>query len=148
MSGASGTSCRSSNRRRPDHGGGALTVAARQVVGTSVAALPACGQAWPASWWRRAPATAADHSSAPKPITVGAASERAQIGQPLGGSVVDGPSVLFTWSRVPGDTGSNTTYRVFVQDLSRQTTALDVLTTALTSTAPTSAPKGRATTCW
>ena len=37
--------------------------------------------------------------------------------------------MLFTWSRVPGDNGSNTIYRLYVQDLSRATAALDVLTT-------------------
>ena len=37
--------------------------------------------------------------------------------------------MLFAWSRIPGDTGGNTVYRVYVQDLSRQTAALDVLTT-------------------
>ena len=43
--------------------------------------------------------------------------------------MVDGPGVFFSWSRVPGDNGSNTTYRLYVQDLSRATAALDVLTT-------------------
>ena len=38
--------------------------------------------------------------------------------------------MLFTWSRIPGDNGSNTTYRLFVQDLSRETVAFDVYTTA------------------
>jgi hypothetical protein len=52
-----------------------------------------------------------------------------QLGQPLGGSVVSGPTVMFTWNRVPGDNGSNTVYRLYVQDLSRATAALDVLTT-------------------
>jgi hypothetical protein len=110
-------------------GGGALTVAAREVVGTSVSgvALPVgnasvlvaactgngCG---PFSGARSITATG-QNPSAP------------QIGQPLSGSVVDGPGVMFTWNRVPGDNGSNTTYRLYVQDLSRGTAALDVLTT-------------------
>jgi hypothetical protein len=50
------------------------------------------------------------------------------LGSPLDGSVVNGPSVLFTWSRIPEDTGS-TVYRLYVQDLSRQRAALDVYTT-------------------
>jgi hypothetical protein len=37
--------------------------------------------------------------------------------------------VLFTWNPHPDDTGSNTTYRLYVQDLSRQSAALDVYTT-------------------
>ena len=53
----------------------------------------------------------------------------ASLGTPLGGSIVSGPSVMFSWNRVPGDNGSNTIYRLFVQDLSRQSTALDVYTT-------------------
>jgi hypothetical protein len=36
---------------------------------------------------------------------------------------------MFSWNRVPGDNGSNTIYRLFVQDLSRQAIALDVYTT-------------------
>ncbi len=52
------------------------------------------------------------------------------LAEPVPGTVADGPAVLFSWSRVPGDDGSNTTYRLYVQDLSRQSAALDVLTTA------------------
>ena len=50
------------------------------------------------------------------------------IGTPSAGSVVDGPEVLLTWNRIPGDDGTNTWYRLFVQDLSRQATAFDVYT--------------------
>jgi hypothetical protein len=46
----------------------------------------------------------------------------------MGGSVVTGPGLLFTWNRVPGDDGTNTWYRLYVQDLSRQAAALDVYT--------------------
>jgi hypothetical protein len=45
----------------------------------------------------------------------------------MAGTFVTGPSVLFTWNRIPSDIG-NTTYRLFVQDLSRQASALDVHT--------------------
>jgi hypothetical protein len=55
---------------------------------------------------------------------------QANIGTPMAGTVVSGPGVLFTWNRVPGDNGSNTWYRLFVQDLSRQASALDVYTTS------------------
>ncbi|MBM3740191.1 MAG: hypothetical protein FJW39_30930 [Acidobacteria bacterium] len=38
------------------------------------------------------------------------------------------PVVVFTWSRSPGDTGSNFNYRLYVQDFSRNAAALDVMT--------------------
>ena len=46
----------------------------------------------------------------------------------MAGTVVSGPGVLLTWNRVPGDNGTNTWYRLYVQDLSRQSAALDVYT--------------------
>ncbi len=52
------------------------------------------------------------------------------VGSPAAGTPVNGPVVLISWSRIPGDNGSNTTYRLYVQDLGRQSAALDVLTTA------------------
>ncbi len=52
------------------------------------------------------------------------------VGEPVSGSAVTGPTVVFTWNRIPGDNGSNTTYRLYVQDFSRQQPALDVYTTA------------------
>ncbi len=108
-------------------GGGALTVAARRTSATSVNLPVPPGRAsvfvaacngngcGPLS-------TAIDiDPQAPPPAAP-------EIGSPLAGSAVNGPVVLFTWSRVPGDTGS-TVYRLFVQDLSRQSAAADVLTT-------------------
>lgn len=54
------------------------------------------------------------------------------LGEPFGGSVIDSgteaPRVFFSWNRVAGDTGSNYTYRLYVQDFSRDSAALDVLT--------------------
>lgn len=50
------------------------------------------------------------------------------MGAPVGGSVVDGPTILFSWSRIPADNGSNTFYRLYVQDFARNQPALDVLT--------------------
>jgi len=111
-------------------GGGALTVASRQVVGaTSVSGLPVpIGQAFVI--------VAACNGDGCGPYSNGATINPAGpnpsapiVGVPIGESVVSGPSVLFAWSRIPGDTGSNVTYRVYVQDLSRQSAALDVLTT-------------------
>ena len=111
-------------------GGGALTVAARQVIGTSVTGLPV-----PAGNAGVVVAACTGNGcgpySAPAALMpAGANPSLPLLGQPLAGSVVDGPVVLFTWNRIPGDDGSNTTYRLFVQDLSRQAGALDVRTTA------------------
>ncbi len=50
------------------------------------------------------------------------------LGTPLAASVVNGPGVEFAWNRIPGDDGTNTWYRLYVQDLSRQAAALDVYT--------------------
>ncbi|MFN7919935.1 MAG: hypothetical protein U0Q16_07555 [Bryobacteraceae bacterium] len=58
----------------------------------------------------------------------GAAPSTPVIGQPISVTNVDGPIVLFTWSRIPGDNGSNTNYRLYSADLSRSATALDVIT--------------------
>jgi hypothetical protein len=109
-------------------GGGALTVAARQVsttsvklpipVGTSSILVAACN------------GDGCGANSAPASVTHSAGNSSVpNLGTPMSGTVVSGPTVLFTWNRVPADTGSNTTYRLFVQDLSRQATALDVRTT-------------------
>jgi hypothetical protein len=107
-------------------GGGALTVAARQVSGTTVTfPVPAgsatvylagcngdgCGPY----------ATSGIAAPGPNPTAP-------NIGTPMAGTVVVGPGVLFTWNRVPGDDGTNTWYRLYVQDLSRQSAALDVYT--------------------
>jgi choice-of-anchor B domain-containing protein len=110
-------------------GGGALTVAAREVVGTSLGSLPI-----PTGAASVLVAACTGNGCGPfsgaTPITGGGPNPSApQLGQPLGGSVVNGPGVLFTWSRIPGDNGSNTVYRLYVQDLSRATAALDVQTT-------------------
>jgi hypothetical protein len=48
---------------------------------------------------------------------------------PIPGSTVDGPTLTFTWNRIPGDNGSNTVYRLYVQDVKRLAPALDVFTT-------------------
>ena len=110
-------------------GGGALTVASRQVSGaTNVAGLPVpTGQAFVI--------VAACNGDGCGPYSGGASinptgpnPSAPHIGAPIVDAVVSGPSVLFAWNRIPGDTG-NTLYRVYVQDLSRQTAALDVLTT-------------------
>jgi hypothetical protein len=50
------------------------------------------------------------------------------IGSPMTGTLIDGPSVFFSWNRIPGDAGANTTYQLFVMDLSRQMPALNTFT--------------------
>jgi murein DD-endopeptidase MepM/ murein hydrolase activator NlpD/GH25 family lysozyme M1 (1,4-beta-N-acetylmuramidase) len=108
-------------------GGGALTVAARLVSDTTVV-LPvppghasmivaACTGDGCGPWSQ-------DVSIDPP----GPSPSAPSLGTPLGGSVVDGPIVSFSWNRIPGDDGSNTWYRLYVQDLSRSTAALDVYT--------------------
>jgi len=109
-------------------GGGALTVAARQVSETNVT-LPvpagaanvivaACNGDGCGPW----SVDATIQPEGPNPALP-------NLGTPLGGSVVAGPGVEFSWNRIPGDDGSNTVYRLYVQDLSRQAAALDVYTT-------------------
>jgi hypothetical protein len=110
-------------------GGGALTVAARQVstpgatlpvpAGIAAVFVAACNGDGCGPY---AVASSAIGPVGPNPTTP-------NLGTPMGGTVVDGPGVFFSWNRVPGDDGMNTWYRLFVQDLSRQATALDVYTT-------------------
>jgi hypothetical protein len=107
-------------------GGGALTVAARQSAATTVTfPVPAgaatvlvsgcngdgCG---PAGLY--AITAAGPNPSVPN------------VGNPMSGTIVSGPQVVFSWNRIPGDNGTNTWYRLYVQDLSRQSAALDVYT--------------------
>lgn len=109
-------------------GGGALTVASRMVAGdTDVTLAVPMGQA--------AVFVAACNGDGCGPksqaVTINPAGPNPSsphMGSPLDGSVANGPMVLFTWSRIPGDTG-NVPYRLYVQDLSRQRAALDVITT-------------------
>jgi hypothetical protein len=110
-------------------GGGALTVAARQVSETT-ATFPV-----PVGSGQVVVAACTGDGCGPESPSVGinpTGSNPAlpNLGTPMVGTVVSGPTVLFTWSRVPGDTGTNTTYRLYVRDFSRQDTALDVQTTS------------------
>jgi hypothetical protein len=109
-------------------GGGAVTVAARQVSEPSATLDVPAGPA-------RVLVAACNGVgcgpfSAPTAINpAGPNPQAAGVATPIAGTVVAGPTTLFTWNRVAGDTGSNTTYRLFIQDLSRQSAALDVFTT-------------------
>lgn len=108
-------------------GGGALTVASRRVSGG-----PANFQI-PAGNARVLVAACNGDGCGPfatsDPISPSAAQPTVPIlAAPEPGSSQTGPVVLFTWNRIPGDNGTNTWYRLFVQDQSRQGTALDVMT--------------------
>jgi hypothetical protein len=109
-------------------GGGALAVAAREVIGLTTTLDVPVGAA--------NVIVAACTGNGCGPYSASAAVNPASLnpsvpnlGTPLAGSTVAGPTVLFTWNRIPGDDGSNTTYRLYVQDLSRQAPAFDVMTT-------------------
>lgn len=109
-------------------GGGALSVAARQVSSTS-ATFPV-----PAGTMSIVVAgcngTGCGPLSAPFSVSPAQTPVTPNLGTPMAGTVVAGPSVLFSWNRVATDNGQgNTVYRLFVNDLSRQTAALDVYTT-------------------
>ena len=109
-------------------GGGALTVAAREVVGNSTVLPVPIGAASVIA--AACTGNGCGPFSGAKAISSSAANPNVpNLGTPLGGSVVSGPTVLFTWNRIPGDNGSNTVYRLYVQDLSRGTAAFDVYTT-------------------
>lgn len=109
-------------------GGGALTVAARQVSTTNVTLSIPAGDATVLVAACNGDGCGPNGTAGITALGPNAASPI--LGTPIAGTVVQGPSVLFTWSRVPGDNGSNTSYRLFVQDLSRQSTALDIHTTS------------------
>jgi hypothetical protein len=109
-------------------GGGALTVAARVVSATTVTLPVPVGAA--SVIVRACNGDGCGPFSADVGINPGGPNPgMANLGTPLGGSIVNGPTVGFSWNRIPGDNGSNTVYRLYVQDLSRQAAALDVYTT-------------------
>ena len=110
-------------------GGGALTVGARQVSTLALNDLPL-------------PAGAANvivqgcngdgcgPTSAPTPINVaGPNPATPNVAKPVAGTIAQGPVLNLSWNRIAGDNGSNTVYRLFVQDLSRQAPAVNVFTT-------------------
>jgi hypothetical protein len=110
-------------------GGGALTVAARQVSATSVALPVPAGGASILVWGCNGDGCGPSSS----PVAINPAGPNPSVpnlGTPLGGSQVTGPTVIFSWNRIPGDNGSNTVYRLYVGDLSRNAAALDVYTTS------------------
>ncbi|MFI5168039.1 MAG: fibronectin type III domain-containing protein [Thermoanaerobaculales bacterium] len=109
-------------------GGGALAVVAKQVSDTCLTVPVPAGQA--------SVLVAACNGDGCGPWSSGTSINPAgpnptipNLGTPMAGSIVDGPSVMFTWNRIAGDTGSNTVYQLYVQDLSREAPALDLYTT-------------------
>lgn len=108
-------------------GGSALTVASRRVsagpasfqipAGTARVLVAACNGDGCGPFATSDPITP---TAAQPPIPV--------LASPEPGSSQTGPVALFTWNRVPGDNGNNTWYRLYVQDQSRQSAALDVMT--------------------
>jgi hypothetical protein len=110
-------------------GGSALTVAAQQISATSVTLPVPVGQA--SVIVAGCNGDGCGPNSSPVGINPAGPNPSApNLGTPLGGSQVTGPTVIFSWNRIPGDTGSNTIYRLYVQDESRSTAALDVYTTS------------------
>ncbi|MHB8797913.1 MAG: InlB B-repeat-containing protein [Thermoanaerobaculia bacterium] len=108
-------------------GGGALTVAAR-LVSTTTVTLPV-----PQGFANVIVAACTGdgcgpYSGAQGINPAGPNPSSPNLGTPLAASVVNGPGVEFSWNRIPGDDGTNTWYRLYVQDLSRQAAALDVYT--------------------
>ncbi len=107
-------------------GGGALTVASARTSATS-ATFPAPSGA--ASVVVRScssfcgPWTAAVAVNVPGPNPAVPV-----IAAPLPAETIWNNPAFFAWSRIPGDNGSNTLYRLFVQDMFRRAPALDVLT--------------------
>lgn len=109
-------------------GGGALTVAARFASASPVTMSIPSG---PASVVVSAcnGDGCAPHSG---PVAINPAGPNPAapvLASPAAGSFVTGPVVFFSWSRIPGDNGSNTTYRLYIQDMERQYPAGNVYTT-------------------
>lgn len=108
-------------------GGGALTVASQRTE-TTAASLPApsgavgivvkaCNANGCGPWSQGV------HLTIPGPNPAVPV-----LGYQIDGALNNDPFAAFSWSRVPGDDGTNTTYRLYVQDLARQAVALDVFT--------------------
>ncbi|MBM3736520.1 MAG: hypothetical protein FJW39_12105 [Acidobacteria bacterium] len=108
-------------------GGGALTVASKRVAGTTNSITVPAGDAFVLVTGCNGngcgPQSAASQVNSPGPNQHGPT-----LASPVSGTAVNGPVVVFTWPRAPGDNGSNTVYRLYVQDQARQAAALDVWT--------------------
>lgn len=113
-------------------GGGALTVAGGQAGTNSASFLVPNGSA--SVIVRACTGDGCGPFSAAVPVNATVGNPNVPVlGEPFAGSSFDSgssaPAVTFSWSRVAGDNGSNYTYRLYVQDFSRNRPALDVYTT-------------------
>ncbi|MFN7926305.1 MAG: hypothetical protein U0Q16_39770 [Bryobacteraceae bacterium] len=109
-------------------GGGALTVGSARTAATSASLAVPAGAA--SVLVAACNGNGCGPYSAPANITASGPNPSAPVlSVPIPGTEIDGPGVSFSWSRIPGDTGANTTYRLYVADLSTGRTAFDVLTT-------------------
>lgn len=107
-------------------GGGALTVAARQVSGTQASLDVPAGSS--SLLVQGCNGDGCGPLGAPVPVNLpGPNPAVPNLGTPMAGTASGNP-VIFSWNRVPGDNGSNTLYRLYVQDLSRSAPALDLRT--------------------
>lgn len=110
-------------------GGGPLTVASTRVSTASVNLTAPAGPLF--AFVAGCNGDGCKANSAPAAVTVpGPNSAAPVVGTPASGDAINGPVVLISWNRVAGDDGNNTTYRLYVQDMGRQSAALDVLTKA------------------
>ncbi|MFN7923297.1 MAG: BACON domain-containing protein [Bryobacteraceae bacterium] len=112
-------------------GGGALTAASR-FVNTNSLSAPVLVPAGPFSVFVAACNGNGCGPYSP-PLSMSAAGPNPSapsLGNPLSGAITSSQPVFFSWNRIPSDNGTNTVYRLFVADLSRGGTALDVQTTS------------------
>lgn len=113
-------------------GGGVLTIASRQTAALNASfPVPPTG---PAKNYAVVVRACTGNGCGPYSASIGVTSiatapSSPQLGFPMSVTTVPGPLAQFAWSRVPGDNGSNTIYRLYVQDLARAAAALDVYTT-------------------
>ncbi|MBM3736228.1 MAG: hypothetical protein FJW39_10625 [Acidobacteria bacterium] len=114
-------------------GGGALTVAGKQVGATSVSLPAPNGTLFVIV--RACNGDGCGPQSLSFQVTAAFGNPSVPVlAEPFGGSVIDAGSNVatgvFTWSRVAGDNGSNYRYRLYVQDFSRNAPAVDILTSS------------------
>lgn len=107
-------------------GGGALSVASRRVstTNTPITVPPGLTSFIVAACNGNG---CGPYSNATNLTPAGPAPAAPILANPVPGPV-DGPTAFFSWTRIPGDDGTNTVYRLYVQDFLRAAPALDVLT--------------------
>lgn len=108
-------------------GGGAVTVATRPASGTSAPLRVPPGRASAAVAVAQG-GRCGSHGDSYGFVVGGTPPVVPELATPVRGSLVDGPRVSFSWPRIASDDRTNTTYRLYVQDLARRAPALDVFT--------------------